>query len=132
MWPARSPRWPGLTRSAAEARASILEQAKDWAGADRALASYVAKTVPETGDLDDAARRSLLRLATAAARAGDEATLATLREQQEARMGTGPLADMFRLLTADPVHGPPTWCGQGARSATPAPCRRDLQAMQPK
>ena len=106
MSPARSARWPGLNSVAADAaRASILERAKDWAGADRALADYVAKTVPETGDLDDNARRSLLRLATAAARAGDEATLAALRERQEARMGTGPLADMFRLLAADPVHG---------------------------
>ena len=87
------------------ARASILEHAEDWPGADRALADYVAKTVPQAGDLDDGARRSLLRLATAAARAGDGATLASLREQQDARMGTGPLANMFRLLTADPVHG---------------------------
>jgi hypothetical protein len=122
----------GLSSVAAQAeRASILEQAKDWAGADRALADYVAKTVPETGDLDDGARRSLLRLATAAARAGDDATLAALREHQEARMGTGPLADMFRLLTSDPVHGtddlPRAGREVGYARALPA----DLQAMQP-
>jgi hypothetical protein len=122
----------GLSSVAAQAeRASILEQAKDWAGADRALAEYVAKTVPETGDLDDGARHSLLRLATAAARAGDEATLAALREHQEARMGTGPLADMFRLLTSDPVHGtddlPRAGREVGYARALPA----DLQAMRP-
>ena len=90
--------------AADEERARILEQAKDWPGADRALADYVAKTLPETGDLDDTQRRTLLRLATAAARAGDEATIAALREREDKRMGTGPLADMFRLLTADAVR----------------------------
>jgi hypothetical protein len=46
----------------------------------------------------------LLRLATSAARAGDEAGLAALRQRETARMGTGPLAEMFRLLTADQVR----------------------------
>jgi len=112
------------------ARASILEQAKDWVGADRALADYVAKTVPETGDLNDVARRSLLRLATAAARAGDEATLAALREQQVARMGTGPLADMFRLLTADPVHGTADLDRAGREIGYARALPADLQAMR--
>src|SRR6185312_5780578 len=90
--------------TADEARARILEQAKDWPAADRALADYVAKTVPDAGALDDAQRRVLLRFATAAARAGDDGTLAALRERQDGRMGTGPLADMFRLLTAESVR----------------------------
>jgi hypothetical protein len=47
-----------------------------------------------------------LRLATAAARAGDDAGLAALRQREGGRMGDGPLADMFRLLTADPVRSP--------------------------
>jgi hypothetical protein len=122
----------GLGSAAAdEARIDILEQAKDWLGADRALADYVAKTVPETGELNETARRSVLRLATAAARAGDEATLTSLRERQEARMGTGPLADMFRLLTADPVQG----TGDLARAVREVGYARalpaNLQAMRP-
>ena len=64
----------------------------------------MAKTVPPEGRLDDAQRRTLLRLATAAARAGDEAALAALRQREGTRMGSGPLADMFRLLTADQVR----------------------------
>ena len=76
-----------------------------WPGAERALTAYVAKVVPETGDLDDSHRRALLRLATAAARAGDAEALAALRTREEGRIGTGPMADMFRLLTADPVRG---------------------------
>jgi hypothetical protein len=122
----------GLDSAAAvAARAGILEQAQDWAGADQALASYVAKTVPDTGDLDDAARRLLLRLATAAARAGDEATLVTLRQQQEARMGSGPLADMFHLLTEDPVHGTADLVRAGREVGYARALPRDLQTMQP-
>jgi hypothetical protein len=119
------------TAAAGAARASILEQAKDWVGADRALTDYVAKTVPETGDLDDGARRSLLRLATAAARAGDEATLAALREHQEARMGTGPLAEMFRLLTADTLHGTADLARAGREVGFARALPADLQAMRP-
>jgi hypothetical protein len=122
----------GLDSVAAdETRASILEQAKDWVGADRALAEYVAKIVPETGDLDDGARRLLLRLATAAARAGDEATLAGLRERQEARMGTGPLAGMFRLLTADPVHSTADLARAGIEVGYVRALPANLQAMRP-
>ena len=93
------------TAAADETRATILEQAQDWAGAEGALEDYVAKTVPDTGTLDDTQRRTLIRLAAAAGRAGDQTVLATLRQQDDSRIGTGPLADMFRLLTAGPVHG---------------------------
>jgi len=93
------------TAAADEKRATILEEAQNWAGAEGALKDYVAKTVPATGNLDDTQRRTLIRLAAAAGRAGDQTGLTTLRQQDDSRMGTGPLADMFRLLTADPVHG---------------------------
>lgn len=95
---------PVKTAAADEARATILERNNDWAGAERALTDYVTKTVPADGALDDTQRRNLLRLATAAARAGDDPALAGLRQHETARMGTGPLADMFRLLTADQVR----------------------------
>ena len=45
----------------------------------------------------------LLRLATATARADDDAGLAQLRRELRPRIGAGPLGDMFRLLTAEPV-----------------------------
>jgi hypothetical protein len=96
----------GLDSLAAdETRAAILEQVGDWPGAQRALAGLARRSVPETGDLDDSMRRILLRLATAAARAGDDAMLAVLRERESERMGAGPIGDMFRLLTADAVRG---------------------------
>ena len=90
--------------AAAEKRAEILEQAQDWPGADRALTEYVAKIVPDSGAAERPAATRLLRLATAAARAGDDATLARLNARDSVRMGKGPLADMFHLLTAPPVR----------------------------
>jgi len=95
----------GLGSAAAdERRAAILERAQDWPAAEAALKDYAAKTVPEAGTLDDAQRRTMVRLAAAAARIGDDGAIAMLRTRDVPRMGTGPLADMFRLLTADPVR----------------------------
>ncbi len=81
--------------AADEARAAILERANNWPAAQKALADYAAKTVPPDGPLDETQRRTLLRLATAAARAGDDVSLAALRRTHTARMGSGPLADVF-------------------------------------
>ena len=122
----------GLTSDAAAAeRVDILEHAQDWRGAEQALAALAAKAVPASGDLTDHARRLVLRLVTDAAHAGDQPMLATLRAQDEARMGTGPLADMFRLLTTDPVQGladlPVSAREVGLAKALPSA----LQAMQP-
>jgi hypothetical protein len=47
----------------------------------------------------------VLRLATAATRADDDSTLAGLRTKLRTRIGAGPQADIFRLLTAEPVRG---------------------------
>ncbi len=93
------------TPAATEARAAILEQNQDWAGAERAWSDYATTALPETGILDDGQSRALLRLTTAAARAGDEAMLANLRASYNTRLNTGAFADMFRLLTAEPVRG---------------------------
>src|SRR4051794_16328849 len=41
----------------------------------------------------------------ATARATDDAALGTLRAKYAGRIGTGAFADMFRLLTAEPVRG---------------------------
>lgn len=96
------------TPAAAAARAAILEQAKNWPAAEQALRDYVAKTIPEPDILDpkpltEDQQRTLVRYATAAAQAGDDATLAQLRTHYASRMPQGAFADMFRLLTAQPV-----------------------------
>ncbi len=118
----------GLTSPAAdETRAGILEAAKDWKGAEAALGAYAAKTVPPSGPLDEGQARILLRLASAAAQAGDEAMLASLRQQDLARLPEGPSAAMFRMLTESPVRG----VADLARSAKEAEAARALpQAIQ--
>ncbi len=92
------------TLEADEARAAILEHAQAWPAARDALARLAARVVPGSGMLNDAQLQLVLRLATAAARADDNATLASLRDKLGSRIGTGAQADMFRLLTAPPVR----------------------------
>ena len=94
---------PLRTGPATEARAQILENASDWAGAEQAWSDNLGLTLPETGTLNEAQTRTVLRLATATARAGDDAGLAALRGHYASRIGPGPLADMFRLLIAEPI-----------------------------
>ena len=90
---------------AAEAiRAGLLEKQKNWAGAESALAALVSTEVPASGPLSEADRRALVRLASAATEAGDTGGLATLGADYGPRMGEGPLADMFRLLTDPPAR----------------------------
>jgi hypothetical protein len=60
--------------------------------------------LPERDNLDEAQTRIVLRLATATARSGDDAGLVGLRDKFGSRIGVGPLADMFRLLTAEPIR----------------------------
>jgi hypothetical protein len=88
-----------------EARAAILERANDWPAARDALLAIAAHTVPDSGMLTDPQLRLMLRVATAAARAGDDAGLASLRDKVSTRLPSGPQADLFRLLTAEPVRG---------------------------
>jgi len=118
------------TAAADEARATIFERANNWPEAQKALADYASKTVPPEGSLDDGQRRTLLRLATAAARAGDQAELATLREHDTERMATGPLADMFRLLTADQVRGVMDLKRSGQEAALARALPAALKALQ--
>ncbi len=96
------------TAPATEARAHILETAADWAGAAKAWSDYAVLTIPDAGMLNagllnESQTRTVLSLTTATARAGDDAGLDRLRAQYGSRVGAGPLGDMFRLLTAEPV-----------------------------
>lgn len=91
------------TPAADDLRARLLARAGDWRGAEAALASLAAKAVPASGALNPAAANILLRLATAATHAGDQATLAQLGTADGARIGNGPIGKMFHLLTGGPV-----------------------------
>ncbi len=93
------------SQEADELRASILEQAKDWPGARDALVVLAERVVPGSGTLNPVQLGVVLRLASAATRAGDDAMLGSLRDRLRTRIGTGAQADLFRLLTAEPVRG---------------------------
>ena len=120
------------TQEADEKRATILERAQDWPAATAALRDYVGKTIPGAGPLAETQQRVLLRLATAAARAGDEATLAALRTGMEPRMAPGPLTDLFRLLTAESVRGTGDLPRAGMEAGLVRSLPRDLDAFRPK
>jgi len=91
---------------AAEARADIAAAAGDWAETVQALSELAESRLPPADrPLDEPHRRLLVRLAAAAALAGDTATLASLAAAHGQQMANGPFAEPFRLLTADPVAG---------------------------
>ena len=83
-----------------DARAGLLEAAQDWRGARAALVSLLARTPASS------APEIVLRLATVIARSDDPMARRELRDQWEAKLPPGPKADMFRILTAEPVRGP--------------------------
>ena len=95
----------GLTGSRADdARAAAHERAGNWRAAEEALMQLAGTAIPTTGELTDVQRQLVLRLATAAQRSDDRNGLAALRATLDSRLGSGPMADMIRLLTADPVR----------------------------
>lgn len=93
------------TAQADAERATILERAKDWAGAVAALKALAGRTIQDSGPLDPGQQQILLRLASAAVQADDETTLAQLRAEDGSRMRDGRNAELFRLLTGGPVTG---------------------------
>lgn len=119
------------TAEADEARAAIMEEAKDWRQAEHALADYARRSVPADGPLNDTQRRTLVRLAGATVQAGDPAALAALRERQGKRMEGGPLGDTFRMLTAGPVQDSADLARAGKEIAFARSVSTGLRAMEP-
>lgn len=87
-------------------RAKLKENAKDWSGAVMAWKSVMARSVPADGALTEGQAQIVVRLASAAAQGGDNQTLASLRQTHATRLPPGPSADLFLLLTGQPVSGP--------------------------
>ncbi len=110
--------------AASELRAALMEQARDWAGAMAALAPILA-ALPDTGPLDAAQGKTLLRMASDAAQAGDEATLAELGRQFRDRIPVPELARVFAVLTQRPV----TAVADLARAGQEATLARQLPAQ---
>ena len=87
-------------------RAKLKESAKDWPGAMQAWKAVMARSVPAAGILSEAQAQIVVRVASAAAQGGDNQTLAALRQSHANRLPAGPSADLFMLLTGQPVSGP--------------------------
>ncbi|HEX2944224.1 MAG TPA: hypothetical protein VHO91_24420 [Rhodopila sp.] len=116
--------------AAAETRAQILENVKDWPAAERAWADAAALTVPQDGPLTDVQSRLVLRLATATARAKDSGGLTALDQQYQGRIAAGPLADMFHLLTAQPVQTAADIARSGKEASLAAALPGNLAALK--
>jgi hypothetical protein len=71
-------------------QAALLGQAGDWQGATRALQRFVARTLPGDGTLNAEQAHTVLRLAAAAAQAGDQAALAFVQAQCQSAFKTDP------------------------------------------
>jgi hypothetical protein len=121
---------PLRSARAAAARAGLEESAGDWPAAEQAWADCVALTLPHSGTLDQVQAQTVLRLATAAAHAKDDAAIAGLRERYGARIPAGPLADMFRLLTAAPVQTPADIARSAAETSLAAALPTSLKALK--
>ena len=92
------------TAAADDLRATLLQRAGDWPGSLAALNSLAARLIPATGPVPDSLGELVLRQASAAVQAGDQAGLRELSQRYAGRL-TGPRADLFHLLTAAPVGG---------------------------
>ena len=117
------------TAEADELRASLLEAAKDWPGALAALRDLAGKRVAVAGPLPPEQQDIVLREASAALQAGDRVTVASLRETAGPRMGNGPRADLFRLLTDRPVQSPADLPRAARDVALAREVSRDLQGL---
>ena len=86
----------------AELRAGMRE----WSAAAAALTRHIDAAIPaEPLPLSAEQQRRAAQLASYLALAGDTESLAALRARLGSRMGEGPLAESFVLLTGDPMRG---------------------------
>ncbi len=93
------------TAAASARRAELQEDAGDWAAAEAAWrASLAASKLPDAGLVSAAAARTLVRLAAASARAGDDTGLQGLRDAWLDRLPPGPDSDV--VPAADRRTGP--------------------------
>ena len=87
---------------ALELQAGILEQNHDWVAAVKLLETFTGS--PAFAAMPEQTQRDLiLRLANDESEAGDMAALRRLRDAQAAKFTTGSDAELFAVLTQEPV-----------------------------
>ncbi len=96
----------GLTSpESLELRSTIQETAGNWQGATDALRRLVDRSVPLVGPIDRPGALLVLRLASAAARAGDRAEITSVRSALMPRVALPDFRPMLEVLTAERVDG---------------------------
>jgi hypothetical protein len=89
--------------AAIELQTKILEDRHDWAPAAKLLETLL--DAPNFSARPEQAKRELiLRLANDDSEAGDMAALRRLRSAQAARFASGPGAELFAVLTQEPIQ----------------------------
>jgi hypothetical protein len=89
---------------ALEVQAQLLEDRKDWRGAETALLALCHANLPQDGKLTVAQQDLLLRVASAAAQAGDIAVLQQLQSANADRLDPGPRSALFQALVQQPLQ----------------------------
>jgi hypothetical protein len=84
-------------------QAKILEDRHDWAEAGKLLESLLSDA-SFAAQPEQAQRDIILRLANDESEAGDMAALRRLRSAQGARFASGPGAELFAVLTQEPIQ----------------------------
>jgi hypothetical protein len=92
------------TPACSEYRAKLLEGSQDWPAAVAALKPAIGPLLQGSGAFDDAQAKLVLRFASDAAEASDDATLAELSAHDVPRMPPGPLQEMLTMLTGAPIR----------------------------
>lgn len=96
----------GLTSTLAfEMRATLEEKAGNWRGATDILHRLAGRDLPREGPIDRAGALLVLRLASAAARAGDRQEVASIRSTLMPRIAEPEFRPMLEILTAERVEG---------------------------
>ena len=88
--------------TARETLADLLEKQRDWPGAAAALELLRQGSDSASLSVDDR-RQLILRLARDESQAGNLAALRQLRVEEASRFQSGPDAELFSLLTAEPI-----------------------------
>ncbi|HZD25456.1 MAG TPA: tetratricopeptide repeat protein [Alphaproteobacteria bacterium] len=87
------------SRGAERLRAEIPWRGQDWAAAAKATETLLGARWRQPVALDDAEQIQVVQLAVSLYMAGDPAGLQRIRSEYAGKMGKGPMADTFSMLT---------------------------------
>jgi hypothetical protein len=93
------------TEAADRELAELSEAAKLWPDAEAGWLRLARRTTPQSGPLTEDQAQLLLRLASCAAEANDDAALTQLRTDIVPRLPEGKVSDLINLIATQKIHG---------------------------